>query len=143
MFGKNKEDEKNEVAEPESVGSIQDETVQPGNEAKKDTNEEEVQTPADIVKEATEHLKEVRAKIVDNIKALTQTEDAIHRLVREQVNLPTDIQISTLVGVPVGTVITADKNDLDCVLMGMAKGQIISRDGAFVLIIKKRVKSLL
>lgn len=141
MFGKNKVSEKNETVQLE--GSVQDETIQPENEVK-GTAEEELQIPsaADIVKEATANLKEARAKIVDNIKALTQTEDAIQQLVREQVNLPTEIQITALVSVPAGAMIKADKTDLDCVLMGMAKGQIISRDGAFVLIIKERIKSL-
>ncbi len=95
-----------------------------------------------IIDRAAENLKKVRAHIKHNLANLAKAEGAIEELVREQVDLPTDIQITALVSIPARTVITVDKNELDTVLMGMAKGQIVAKgDNTFVLVIKERVKS--
>jgi len=94
----------------------------------------------DIVAMAMDDLRATRGKITENLKALGNIEDAIEACVREQVDLPQDIQLSALCGISSGTVIKVDKQNLDCVLLGQAKGQLVKRDGEVVLVIHKRTR---
>ena len=97
-------------------------------------------TATDIVAMAMDDLRATRGKITENLKALGNIEDAIEACVREQVDLPQDIQLSALCGISSGTVIKVDKQNLDCVLLGQAKGQLVKRDGEVVLVIHKRTR---
>lgn len=102
----------------------------------------EFPTPETVIADATEELKLARNAIKRNLEALDNIEKSIQTLIREQVGLPQDIQLSALCGISSGTVIKVDKANLDAVLSGQAKGQFIRRDpdGEVTLIIKKRTR---
>ena len=99
-----------------------------------------LKTPEVILANGAKRLRLLRDAIKNNLDILARTEEAIEVLIREQVGLPQDIQISALCGISSGTVIKVDKQNLDCVLFGQAKGQLIKRDGEVVLVIHKRTR---
>jgi len=125
---------------PEPVPELSETPVIDGEQANAPVEVPAELTPEIIVGNAAEQLKFARDAIKRNLIALDQVEDAIEACVHKQVGLPQDIQLSALCGISSGTVIKVDKQNLDCVLLGQAKGQLIRRDGEVVLVIHKRTR---
>jgi hypothetical protein len=125
---------------PEPISELSETPVIDGEQVDAPPPKEEMPTPESIVGTAATELTRNRNAIQRNLEALAKIEEAIEVCVREQVDLHQDIQLSALVGISAGTVIKVDKANLDCVLLGQAKGQFIKRDGDIVLVIHKRMR---
>lgn len=98
-------------------------------------------TAVEFVEGVARGLSETRDLIKENLAALRKIEESIQVVLRDQADLPQDIQLSALVGISAGTVIKVDRVNLDCVLSGQAKGQFIRNEaGEVVLIIHKRTR---